>query len=69
MKLWIAKGEGDTYCILFIEKPYKYYDKFCKKYKFRTNDMCGTYMCLSEEAFPELTFENSPQEVELKIKK
>ena len=67
MELWIAKGEGDAYCILFIEKPYKYYDKFCKKHKFTTTDMWGAYMCLPAEAFPEVTFENSPQQVEIKL--
>ena len=67
MKMWIAKGEGDAYCILFIEKPYKYYDKFCKKHKFKTTNMYGTYMCLSAGDFPSVTFENSPQQVEIKL--
>ena len=65
MKLWIARGEGDNYCILFKEKPYKYYDEFCKKNFFTTDNMLGTYMCLLADAFPEVTFENSPMEVEL----
>ena len=69
MKLWIARGEGDNYCILFTEKPYKYYDKFCKKHLFTTDNMLGTYMCLPPEEYPEVTFENSPMEVELVIKK
>ena len=69
MKLWIARGEGDNYCILFKEKPYKYYDKFCKKNFFITDNMLGTYMCLLADEFPEVTFENSPMEVELVIKK
>ena len=69
MKIWIARGEDDNYCILFKEKPYKYYDWFCKKHFFKTDSMYGTYMCLPGDEFPEVTFENSPIEVELVIKK
>ena len=31
--------------------------------------MYNAYLCLDDESFPEVTFENSPQEVELKLKK
>ncbi len=67
MKMWIARGEGDNYCVLFKKKPYKYYDKSCKKHFFKTDNMYGTYMCLSAGDFPSVTFENSPQQVEIKL--
>lgn len=67
MKLYIARGEGCNYCVLFKEKPYKYYDKSCKKHFFKTDNMYGTYMCLSARDFPSVTFENSPQPVEIKL--
>ena len=64
--MWITRGEGDNYCILFKEKPYKYYDWFCKEH-FKTDNGYGAYMCLPADNFPEVTFENSPMEVELKF--
>lgn len=67
MKLWVAKDEHSNYCILFIDKPHKEYNKFIKKYCWRTEDMLGTYMCLPSDNFKEVTFENSPKEVELKL--
>lgn len=65
MKLWIAKDEGCNYCKLFIDKPYKAYDKFTKTYSWKTNDMMGTYMCLPSSEFKNVTFENSPRQVEI----
>lgn len=67
MRMWISRGEGDNYCVLFKEKPYKYYDKLCKKHFFKTDNMYGTYMCLPAGYFPSVTFENSPQQVEIKL--
>lgn len=60
MKLWIARDkDGDIY--LHRNKPY-----------LRTAEIwtCDDqeYFLLEEETFPEVTFENSPQEVELKLK-
>lgn len=65
MKLWIAKGERSNYCALFIDKPHKEFDKFTKTYSWRTDDMMGTYMCLPSSEFNDVTFENSPRQVEL----
>ena len=31
-KLWVAKDEKTNYCRLFLDKPYKVYDDFLKKY-------------------------------------
>ena len=50
-----------------IVEPYKVYDKFTKKYSWKTDGMLGTYMCLPSNEFKNVTFENSPQEVELKL--
>lgn len=65
MKLWIAKDENSRYCKLFITEPYKVFDKFIKKYCWKTDDMWGNYMCLPSSEFIGVTFENSPRQVEL----
>lgn len=65
MKLWVARDEDSRYCTLFLNEPHKVYDKFIKKYCWRTNDMMGTYMCLPSSEFTGVTFENSPRQVEL----
>ena len=63
MKLWIAReGWGGLY--VFGVKPFydEDYDKWespISRLSFQVND----------EEFPEITFENSPQEVELKLVK
>lgn len=67
MKLWIARDEGDRYCKLFKDEPYKVYDRFIRKYSWVTEDMLGTYMCIEDDSINSITFENSPQEVELKL--
>ena len=66
MKLWIARFEKGSLW-LFSEKPIRirnFYainntDKYPEPYTIRLND----------DLFPEVTFENSPQEVELKLVK
>lgn len=65
MKLWVAKDEGFDFCKLFIDKPYKVCDKLTKKYSWRTDDMFGTYMCLPSSEFKNVTYQNSPKQVEL----
>ena len=59
MKLWIAR-DSDGYSQLYVEKPIK------KKGYFERvpNTATFTISCL---LFPQVTFENSPQEVELKL--
>ena len=59
MKLWIARDK-DGYSQLFVEKPIKkngYFERV-------PNTATFTISCL---LFPEVTFENSPKEVELKL--
>lgn len=66
MKLWIARSESGLIAI-YKRKPYKKYDCFTKDWDWRIDNSTGDYMCLQDGAFPEITFENSPQEVELKL--
>lgn len=59
MKLWIARdADGDIY--LHKNKPYQ-------KAAGIWTCIDQEYFWLDEESFPEVTFENSPQEVELKL--
>lgn len=58
MKLWIARDKDGSLC-LYYEEPYK-----CRG--FFLCDM-NNGMWLDRTLFPEVTFENSPQEVELKL--
>lgn len=60
MKLWIARDKNGALA-LYTVKPTLWYNK---QYE-------GTYdsqmIDLDEELFPEVTFENSPQQVEIKL--
>ncbi len=68
MKFWIARHEYGNIS-LFKRKPHIIYDPYTKSHHW-TLDCCdGDYMPLPDGCFPEVTFENSPQEVELIIKK
>lgn len=66
MKIWIARDE-DGYLCLYDKKP-----KLSEDIKGVW--VCGQYdglvdvVVLPSKMFPEVTFENSPQEVELVIK-
>ena len=57
MKLWIARDYMGS-LNLYVERPIKGTVCF-----YNVNDA----MALNEDMFPEVTFENSPQEVELKL--
>ena len=64
MKLWIARDEDETLWI-FEEYPIKKENMF-----YPTTDTTGKftyYRSMPEDIFPEVTFENSPREVELKL--
>ena len=62
MKLWIARDKDGTLC-LFREKPtldvYYWFDN--------SLGMTGCIAELLKTDFPEVTFENSPQKVEIKV--
>ena len=61
MKLWIARDRSD---ILRI-----YYNKPKVNHKTQEIISHGEYYEISINSFPEVTFENSPQEVEIKLVK
>ena len=58
MKLWIARDKDGMLCV-FESKPYLN--------KSKNWDYDYNYLVIDESQFPEVTFENSPQEVELKL--
>lgn len=60
MKLWIARDiDGGLY--LYLNKPIK------GSYRFTCGYVFDDYIQLDSDEFPEITFENSPQVVELKL--
>ena len=62
MKMWIAR-EKDGTLTLHNKKPIRYNEDGIEYW-------CGGYCYyLRQDDYPEVTFENSPQEVELVIKK
>ena len=62
MKLWIARNEDGTLTLHKI-KPKLFFEEGIGTY------WTGSNYYLPAKNFPEVTFENSPQEVELVIKK
>ena len=65
MKFWIARQRDDS-VYLFTHKPTLFCDRWCR------NGVNQSYAKFCEnkvsiDIFPEVTFENSPQEVELKL--
>lgn len=61
MKLWIAReGWGGLY--VFGVRPF--YDEDYDKWE---SPISGLSFQVNDEYFPEVTFENSPQEVEIKL--
>ena len=63
MKMWIAANE-DGRLHLFVDRPSRMYNKWADK-----GYWAGSYGALELPAskYPEVTFENSPMEVELKL--
>lgn len=59
MKLWIAR-DSDGYSQLYTDKPIK------RKGYFERAPNTATFT-ISWLLFPDVTFENSPQEIELKL--
>ena len=62
MKLWVARNTDDT-LVLFQSKPILGTDFIWEELY---NEDC---MYIEEDVFPEVTFENSPQMVEIKLVK
>lgn len=65
MKLWIAR-DFDGYLNLYVNKPSL--DSNDNMY-YTDSDMEDDYLNIDKESFPEVTFENSPQQVEVKLLK
>ena len=59
MKLWIAREKYGNMCLYDI-KPFKDGEYW---------NSSGNYYLIDRHLFPEVTFENSPQMVELKLVK
>lgn len=60
MRLWVARNKAKVVKLFTIEPEYNSYSDEWKGY-------CSEEIELSVLNFPEVTFENSPQEVELKL--
>lgn len=58
LKLWIARDK-DGYAYIHRKKPRRSGNMFFSNWS----------MCIGKNKFPEVTWENSPQEVELKLTK
>ena len=63
MKMWIAANENGR-LNLFVDRPVRMFDRWRKE-----GYWAGSYGALELPAskFPEVTFENSPKEAELKL--
>ena len=59
--MWVARDEYNLLG-LFFEKP-----EYTEQFRCWVNAPFATY--LSPSTFPEVTFENSPQQVEIKLVK
>lgn len=61
MKLWIARDK-DGVCALYRNKPVK-----CANNDHFWLRTCNEFYDIDGDLFPSVTWENSPQEVELKL--
>jgi hypothetical protein len=69
MRLWIARDVCNIHLKLFYEKPVENEGGWVVKHLDKLNRMYyGDFISINKDLFPEVTFENSPMEVELKIK-
>lgn len=63
MKFWVAR-DFDGFLNLYVNKPSL--DSNDNMY-YTDSDMEDDYINIDKELFPEVTFENSPQQVEIKL--
>lgn len=68
MKMYIARDE-DGRLTLFDVKPEKVVSQFKRGYTWVVPRGYANHISLNPRFYPEVTFENSPMEVELVIKK
>lgn len=59
--LWIARDK-DNSLSLFVSKPINHRDECWIP---REDIDCGNYLTLPDSEYPEITFENSPQQINL----
>lgn len=64
MKLWIARDEDGLLNLFMNSVPHK--EIYGRVVMWENNEECGI-ISMDEAEFPEVTFENSPKEVELKL--
>lgn len=62
MKLWISRNEDNSLHIHNVE-PSLIYDDYTKQWTYEGD----VSMEIDENLYPEITFKNSPQEVEIKL--
>lgn len=65
MKLWIARDKNTNELWCYTDKPVLNTDSGMFSADFSLERTISYELCI--EWFPEVTFENSPQEVELKL--
>lgn len=65
MKLWIARDKDGELC-LYKTKPWKRVNTTHHNDQFDCDD---SFMNIDNDLFPEVTYENSPQEIEIKLLK
>lgn len=63
MRVWIARDRDNTLCLFNLE-PINHADY---SWVPRTKSDCGNYLNLPESEFPEITWENSPKEIEINV--
>lgn len=63
MKMWIARNQDGSLALFRKKKPKLFWDEKVGQY------WVGSSMWLHPNDYPEVTFENSPMEVELVLKK
>lgn len=63
MKLWVARNQ-DGSLWLHEEEPSLVYSDELRKWYYEGGSFLDIY---DESVFPEVTFENSPQEIEIKL--
>lgn len=63
MEFWIARDKDGELC-LYKTKPWKRVNTTHHNDQFDCDD---SFMNIDNDLFPEVTYENSPQEIELKL--
>lgn len=68
MRLWIARDVCNIHLKLFYERPVEQEGNWVVKHLDKHNRMYyGNSILLENHLFPEVTYENSPKQVEFKL--